>query len=136
MKQTEQTTPMTFAELVDETVEYYSNNPRSTSSKLGCKYAGPNGERCAAARLCDESLSNFREMDDFHDTSWGQVEHLAVLKPEYAHFNVMQISDLQILHDLSYHWLNPCGREGAEGLSCDGEQLVEEIKAKYQNPEP
>lgn len=134
MKESKQTTPMTFAELVDKTVEYYSTNPRSLFDKLSCKYAGPNGERCAAARLCDESLSNFLEMDDLHDTSWGQVEYLAVLKPEYAHFNVMQISALQNLHDLHFHWLNPYGREGAEGLSEKGKRFVESIKSKYQNP--
>ena len=123
---------MTFAELVDNTVEHYTTNPRSLCDKLNCKYDGPNGERCAAARLCDESLSNFREMDDFHDTSWGRVEYLAVLKPEYAHFTVRQISALQNLHDLHYYWLNPFGKEGAEGLSETGKQFVESIKSKFQ----
>lgn len=127
---------MTFSELVDETVEHYTTNPRSRQGDIGpCQYAGPNGERCAAARLCDESLSNFRLMDETHDSSWGQVEYLAVLKPDYAHFDVEQIQDLQQLHDCDYHWLKPDGERGTEGLTEEGKKRVELIKAKYTNPE-
>jgi hypothetical protein len=136
MKQTKQTTPMTFSELVDETVEHYTTNPRSRQGDIGpCQYAGPNGERCAAARLCDESLSNFRLMDDTHDSSWGQVEYLAVLKPEYAHFTVEQIRDLQEFHDTADNWLKPEGDRGTEGLSMEGVKRVRLLKGKYPNPE-
>lgn len=133
MKEAKQNTPMTFSELVDNTVEHYTTNPRSRDGDIGpCAYAGPNGERCAAARLCDESLSNFKEMDDMCDSTWGHVVHLAVLKPEYAHFTVEQIQALQELHDTTENWLKPEGLTGTGGLSETGEQFVESIKSKFK----
>ena len=142
MKQTKQTTPITFAELVDETVTYYSNNPRSSvraedvMSGSVCKYAGPNGERCAAARLCDESATDLEAMDTYHEADWPDVYHLAALKPEYAHFTVRQVSALQKLHDRNMYWLDPFGDRSAKGLTDKGEQFVKEIKANYQTPTP
>jgi len=135
MKEAKQTTPMTFAELVDNTVEHYTNNPRSRKWGSGpYAYAGPNGERCAAARMCDESLTNFREMDNACDSSWYQVSELAILKPEYAHFGNAQIYALQNLHDKNENWLNPDGLTGTGGLSETGKQFVESIKSKFKNP--
>ena len=131
---------MTFAELVDETVAYYSNNPRSlVTNGIGgsaCRYAGPNGERCAAARLCDESATDLEAMDSQDQCAWTDVHHMATLKPEYAHFTIEQIFDLQNLHDRDWYWLNPFGDRSAKGLTDKGEQFVKKIKANYQTPEP
>ena len=135
MSKAKQTTPMTFAELVDNTVEYYTTNPRSLQFPDGpCVYEGPNGERCAAARLCDESATDLEAMDIVHDTSWNEVYHFATLKPEYAHFNNDQISALQCMHDTHENWLKPDGERGTEGLSEIGKYAVEFIKSKYQTP--
>ena len=132
MSEAKQTTPMTFSELVDNTVEHYTTNPRSRKGFSGpCMYSGPNGERCAAARLCDESLTDFEAMDNVHDTSWLNVFHLAVLKPEYAHFTTEQVQDLQELHDSAQNWLKPRGERGTEGLSPMGQVIVSKIKSKY-----
>ena len=136
MKEAKQTTPMTFAELVDETVAYYSNNPRSLSHNGHCKYAGPNGERCAAARLCDELVTNLEAMDIYHEADWPDVYHLVALKSEYAHFTTEQIHALQFLHDRHSNWLDPFGDRSAKGLSKAGEKFVASIKAKHQTPEP
>ena len=120
---------MTFSELVDETVEYYTTNPRSLdTNRNNCVYAGPNGERCAAARLCDESASDFEKMDNNEVSEWRHVTHLATLKPEYAHFTVEQIGFLQRLHDLRRNWLKPNGEGGTGGLSRSGFLYVEFIK--------
>ena len=121
---------MTFAELVDKTVEYYSNNPRSTSHYGECKYAGPNGERCAAARLCDESASDFEKMDSSRTPAWKYTCHLATLRPEYAHFTTVQIAALQNLHDREWNWIDPDGENGTRGLSEIGEKRVDLIKTK------
>lgn len=126
---------MTFSELVDETVEHYTTNPRSRSGMGPCAYVGPNGERCAAARLCDESLTDFAQMDNVYNPEWSCVSHLATLKPEYAHFTTEQIQDLQQLHDCDYNWLKPDGERGTEGLTEEGKKRVELMKAKYLNPE-
>jgi len=127
---------MTFAELVDETVEYYSNNPRSfeTAKMMSgnmCKYAGPNGQRCAAARLCDESVTDFEAMDSQSQPAWSDVCHMATLKPEYAHFTTDQIQALQSLHDSDLYWTRPYGVDGAGGLSSIGKQHVIRIKVDY-----
>jgi len=70
-------------------------------------------------------------MDDMCDSTWGHVVHLAVLKPEYAHFTVEQIQALQELHDTTENWLKPEGERGTEGLSLLGKQFVRDIKSKY-----
>lgn len=129
-----QVKPMTFAELVDETVEYYTNNPRSfeygSMGNAMCKYAGPNGERCAAARLCDESATDFEYLDGQQQPAWEDVCDMATLKPEYAHFTTVQIGALQVLHDRDLNWLAPLGKSGTRGLSVEGKAKVELIKAK------
>ena len=131
MKETKQTTPMTFAELVDETVVYYTNNPRSTTGLRGeCKYAGPNGERCAAARLCDESATDFEYLDGQRQPAWTDVHHMATLKPEYAHFTTDQIQALQRLHDYRWNWVEPNGENGTKGLSDRGQEKVYQIKTE------
>ena len=126
---------MTFAELVDETVAYYSNNPRSlVPNGIGgaaCQYAGPNGERCAAARLCDESATDLVAMDSHHETEWPNVHHMATLKPEYAHFTIEQILDVQYLHDRDWYWLDPYGKSGAVGLTVAGKKAVFRMKSRY-----
>ena len=111
MKEAKQNTPMTFSELVDNTVEHYTTNPRSRDGDIGpCAYAGPNGERCAAARLCDESVTDLEDLDDHCDTEWPDVHHMATLKPEYEHFTAEQIHVLQFFHDLGSNWLDPYGK--------------------------
>ena len=129
-----QVKPMTFAELVDETVEYYTNNPRSfeygSMGNAMCKYAGPNGERCAAARLCDES-TDLEYLDGQRQPAWEDVCDMATLKPEYAHFTTAQIVALQTLHDRDLNWLAPYGKSGTRGLSSEGKAKVELIKAKF-----
>lgn len=127
---------MTFAELVDETVAYYSNNPRSLVMPLNghgsaCKYAGPNGERCAAARLCDESVTDLEAMDSQDQPAWLDVHHMATLKPEYAHFTIEQILDVQYLHDRDWYWLDPYGKSGAVGLTVAGKKAVFRMKSRY-----
>ena len=127
---------MTFAELVDETVAYYSNNPRSVvkSNPIGtpaCKYAGPSGERCAAARLCDESATDLEAMDSQDQPAWLDVHHMATLKPEYAHFTTEQIMDLQSLHDRDWYWIDPYGKSGARGLTGAGKKHAYNIKSRY-----
>lgn len=127
---------MTFAELVEETVAYYSNNPRSLVMPFNghgsaCKYAGPNGERCAAARLCDESVTDLEYLDDHGETAWPDVHHMATLKPEYAHFTAEQIHALQFLHDRDSNWIDPYGKSGARGLTAVGKRAVYRIKSRY-----
>jgi hypothetical protein len=136
MKETKQTTPMIFAELVDETVEYYTNNPRSSvrrniGSGTSCKYAGPNGERCAAARLCDESATDLEAMDKQCQSAWGDVCHMATLKPEYAHFSIGEIEALQDFHDNDSYWLDPYGESGAGGLSVEGKKKACRFNSLY-----
>ena len=131
---------MTFAELVDETVAYYSNNPRSLviPNLIGgaaCQYAGPNGERCAAARLCDESATDLEAMDSQDQPAWTDVHHMATLKPEYAHFTIEQIFDLQHLHDRDSNWTDPYGKSSAGGLTGLGKKAVYNLKLRYQTIE-
>ena len=122
--------------MVDETVEYYTNNPRSTIKSWGadgsaCKYAGLNGERCAAARLCDESVTDLEAMDSQNRPAWNNVCVMATLKPEYAHFTTRQITNLQALHDRDSVWIDPYGENGTGGLSDFGKKKAYEVKSNY-----
>ena len=122
---------MTFAELVDETVSYYRNNPRSKSELLECRYAGPNGERCAVARLCDESVTDLEAMDSQSCAAWDDVCHMATLKPEYAHFTMEQIQGLQGFHDRDGNWIDPYGKSGTRGLTVEGKKKAYNLKSRY-----
>ena len=123
---------MTYPELVDETVAHYTNNPRSRSRYGPCLYSGPNGERCAAARLCDESVTDLGAMDRHVAPAWKDVFHMATLKPEYEHFDYEQIGALQKLHDADENWIIPDSCRGTRGLSETGKKFVESIKSNFK----
>lgn len=96
---------MTEEEIVLETIKYYRTHPRSLSESTagGCRYIGPNGERCAFSRCCT-AKSQFVE----GDACDRQPE--ARLQRKYKGHPIDFWLDLQSLHDDALNWHpNPHG---------------------------
>jgi hypothetical protein len=112
---------MTKIEIIEETVEFYSNNPRSLYD-LGytCLYNGVNGGKCAFSRCCTLD-SIFKECEGSNE------QHEAILLPQYSHipYNDEFWIDLQGLHDADYNW-------DGNKLSEIGIKQVNRLKEKYK----
>ena len=87
---------LTAHEIIDETVEYYQNNPRSKDDNR-CLYNGPNGEKCAFSRCCTPD-SKFKEGRG----SGLQVE--VILLPQYEGQSKLFWNEIQNLHDTDNYW--------------------------------
>ena len=102
---------ITYQELLDDTVEYYSHNPRSRNDKT-CVYIGP-VSRCAVGRCCkdtpevNEFLITFDKGLSAGDYGSGvarvfasaRLKNIQVLQDEYTHLNDVTFWEgLQKLH--------------------------------------
>lgn len=125
-----------MTELLDDTVEFYENNPRSIINKH-CVWNDGAGNHCAVGR---HLLSEYKERGSF--LSWnrstavdlandiendgtytnGKGEYLTemddVLKPEVRGFPLSFWTGLQHLHDSDYYWND-------HGLSDAGDEYRE-----------
>lgn len=122
----------TKIEIIDETVEFYSKNPRSLNGK-SCKYLSDSGANCALARCCTPE-----GIDKLH-TEYETVSAVGVFerelekdrnpidlfKPEYKIDNPEFWSDIQCLHDCDSFW-NIENKLTEEGL-----EYVTKIKQQY-----
>ena len=109
---------LTKIQIIDETVEYYSKNPRSIT-KTGCKYRGDNGAKCAFARCCTDD-------SDFSEDLKSNVQENVVLLPNYAHipYNDQFWKELQLLHDTTQYWND-------QQLTEKGKEYLHHLKAIY-----
>lgn len=115
----------TMTEIIDETVDFYSKNPRSLYKAIGiyenskCLYKGPSNSRCAFSRLIDDKYLDELEENASIENNW-----LRYLKPEYSGYNLGFYIDLQKLHDNDNNWEE-------NGLTLKGKELVRQIKEIY-----
>ena len=95
---------LTAHEIIDETVEYYQNNPSSIGKNIdgsnSCLYNGPNGEKCAFSRCCTDD-SRFIEG---HCASGLLNIGRSKLLPQYEGHSESFWDDLQSLHDSDDNW--------------------------------
>lgn len=126
----------TTHEIIDETIEWYSNNPRSKgfrdSGKETCKYLGANGTHCAFSRCCDlsnhEVVKILRKLDS--ETNEGALRDFEsesafskhcdfffqdLLGADYRGHAIDFWASLQCLHDMDSCWPNE--RLSDEGFS-------------------
>jgi hypothetical protein len=110
---------LTKIQIIEETVEFYSNNPRSLNSSR-CLYNGPNGEKCAFSRCCTEDSS-------FDEGDASNVQDKAKLLPQYSHipYDDQFWMDLQEFHDITNNWRDKDLTD--IGLSC-----INKLKEKYK----
>jgi hypothetical protein len=109
---------LTAHEIIDETVEYYQNNPRSQSEDgNSCLYNGPNGEKCAFSRCCTPD-SKFKE------GRGSRLQLNAILLPQYEGQSKRFWDEIQNLHDTDNHW-------DGNTLSMYGQKEVLRMKNEY-----
>jgi len=115
----------TYLDVINETVKYYSADPknrRSLGEKGNCLYNGPDGKQCAFAR-CAEPIDSKHE----GEAAIGLLIILGkdILKPEYRHLeDEIFWYKLQTLHDGDNFWTNA-------GLSKEGKEFVVALKVLY-----
>lgn len=116
--------PLSPAEIIDETVKYYSEDPsrRAYVDGLGCQYLTENGRMCAVGRC----LENVEEVAKYYNLGYLVDDiHEAYLKfkPQYQGLNKSFWHDLQSLHDPDSHWNSKYG-----GLTQAGQDWVHSMK--------
>ncbi len=107
------TATMTKKEIVLETIEFYSNNPRSKSSESKmCCYQDPMGNRCAVGRCIDEDcmavVADAEQkrggFEILHFERRVGVELEECLQEKYRGHPIHFWKSLQILHDGDHFW--------------------------------
>jgi hypothetical protein len=121
----------TKIEIIEETVAYYSENPRSVKygSLSKCVYLNENGNKCAFSRCCtDEGVTWLHEQIDVIEEGDSVIQHfLKHLKPEYQGHDFEFWKDIQRLHDNKGYWVNGNGKLNERGETC-----VNWLKNKYK----
>lgn len=123
---------MTKLEIINETVEYYTVNPRSVASGQ-CVYNGPNDTHCAVGRCFRNSI---KELGTDFQGNYDGVESLhsdyngldKLLEEKYQDHSVDFWGDVQHLHDSEHHW-----KDGQ--LSLRGREYVDELRERYGKSE-
>lgn len=115
----------TKIEIIDETVEFYSKNPRSLDENGACVYNGPGGCLCAFSRVVKPEMRN--ELVEGNDAG-SLLSRLGcqILLDDYRIVNPNFWRKIQFLHDNPDHWNGTF-----TGLSESGEVYVAELKQKY-----
>lgn len=108
---------MTKLEIINETVEFYSADPKRRSffideeDKQKCLYNGKNGEHCAVGRCLEDKYhemgqdlpkNSFMLRDLFMGNDVNSLDEM--LKEKYRGHERMFWSDLQKLHDNPNNW--------------------------------
>lgn len=138
---------MTTHEIIDETVAWYRDHPRSKVRKksggMGCAYIGPDGERCAFSRCCeldDALILKFANLDNSDDggalssyfsekefTKEVGYDFQKIIQEKYRGHSIGFWVAIQQLHDDDAHWKDPNGGD----LTEQGLKFVEGIKKRW-----
>ena len=127
---------MTKIEIIEETVEFYKNNPRSINEfdihgiiTGNCVYLNESGNKCGFSRCCtDEGVTWLHEKFDKNDGQGVQENFLQHLKPEYQGHNHDFWKDIQSIHDSGGSW-----EKSGNGntLTVYGIKFVNRLKEKH-----
>lgn len=118
----------TKIEIIDETVEFYSKNPRAIRY-TSCQYQMADGRQCAHSRcLTDEARQSVVD-NGLNNSSASTViecsmERDNIHKEEYRGHESDFWNSIQNIHDVSSNW-------SKAGLSVAGRNFVEALKQKY-----
>lgn len=118
----------TKLEIIDETINYYSNpNNRGITGNM-CKYLTDNGKMCAVGRCMAKPHTSYLGAASrilIRDgTQELKLELEPLLKEEYRGHSVKFWNDLQHLHDRAQHFTYT-------GFSHKGIEFIDELKAAY-----
>jgi hypothetical protein len=121
------TKPKTYAEIVDDIVDYYKTNPRGLKKNGGCTYAG-----CAVGYACGFQVDDWDDHGDFWDVM-DNVEEDSIWEkflPQYCKTNTDFWRDVQVLHDSCFNWEQ--NDLGGQDLSEVGKERVYSLKKDYK----
>jgi hypothetical protein len=131
MKKTKQD----YINLLEETIDYYSNNFRSfkvdRSGTQTCLYKNPDtGHMCAVGRCL--KISSFKDPDIISNSTIFDMSELIekLLKKEYKGYNIEFWDLLQKLHDTDMYWKNPSSEK--KELSKSGLKYKEKVIKKIE----
>lgn len=115
---------MTYHEIIDETVKYYSEDVTRRSILRGtCRYFGPNGQRCAFSRVWNDDVT-LTQIKKEGESAYGLFRDGFIsdkdLKEQYRGKDEMFWIDLQHLHDDADAWdkagITQFGRDSVQRL--------------------
>lgn len=124
-----------YLDLIDETVNYYSEDPSRRSQDpitWRCFYLSENGNKCAVGRCIDPKK---------YDPKWDRLDSISVSELEcqiessgevfedifldkYKGFFIKFWADLQMLHDEISFW-------DSKGLTREGQDYVDSLKLQW-----
>ena len=104
-------------DILEDTIEYYSESPRAMDLSGSCQYTDDNGNHCAVGRYMREEF----QTTEFYGNNGTSVGSLAADVDTYLESKVLGLttrfwSALQDIHDSSNNWgeygegLTECGR--------------------------
>ena len=120
------------AEVLKETIQYYSQDPqgrRCVNGKGGCYYSPKTvgkeatSEGCAVGRLLPPELQEKLDRD-YSGAGVSYDELFKTLPQEIQDLGQTFLLKLQMLHDLEENW-------NSEGLTETGEEYVKQIERVY-----
>lgn len=114
-------TPTEQLQLLEETIEYYSKNPRAISNSNTCVYLREDGARCAIGRICDDETI---KLIGGICSDVGSARIWPLLPPAITDYGQSFLVDLQRLHDGNKNWSD-------NGLSQEGKRYVDSIKSYF-----
>lgn len=96
-------------QIIDETIEYYKNNPRSFNQmdETECKYLNEDGAMCAVGRcLTDESLTIAHKYYEGQPANMLLSHSEIKLREQYTDMPIEFWVRLQRIHDNRKYWSN------------------------------
>jgi len=128
-------TRLTKHQIIDETVDYYNNNPRSIRTDYegasSCYYYHPdNNIQCAFSRCTKEEFKD-KLIEQNESTVTNALSNLmleldSILQDKYKGHDISFWEHIQRIHDKDSYWTN-------SKLNSSGIAFVNELKEKYKN---
>lgn len=117
----------TPVEIIEETIEFYSRNPRSVDSDGNCKYLGPNEIKCAFSRCCKDDV----DFSPYEGENCASLHDF--LKEEYSTPTPWAFwRDLQCLHDKKDNWIEESPQASTRELSEEGKRNASFLKDRCE----
>jgi hypothetical protein len=120
---------MTAIEIIDETVEYYKNNPRSLNNIGECLYYN-NGNMCAFGRCATKKGLEYLEYNENTSVCNLKKKPNSILKDVYKGHSLDFWCDLQLFHDRGENWKE---NNGGNTLTTKGLIVYNKLIEKYGN---
>ena len=115
-------------DILEDTIEYYSEEPRAMDASGSCQYTDDNGNHCAVGRYMREEF----QTTEFYANNGVSVGSLAADVDTYLDSKVIGLPEkfwcaLQDMHDSCSNW-----GEYSEGITSVGKFRHEKMKKKIE----